>query len=67
MPPVCRWRRSRSAVRATPALLAVRILGAADPQLRDRVEAFQRDLEAMVLAKDAALRDRLLGEIAQPR
>jgi 5-(carboxyamino)imidazole ribonucleotide mutase len=44
------------------ALLAVRILAAADPQLRGRVEAFQRDLEAMVLEKDAALRDRLLGE-----
>jgi 5-(carboxyamino)imidazole ribonucleotide mutase len=44
------------------ALLAVRILAAADPRLRERVEAFQRDLEAMVLEKDAALRDRLLGE-----
>jgi 5-(carboxyamino)imidazole ribonucleotide mutase len=44
------------------ALLAVRILASADPQLRERVEAFQRDLEAMVLEKDAALRDRLLGE-----
>jgi 5-(carboxyamino)imidazole ribonucleotide mutase len=44
------------------ALLAVRILAAADPRLRERVEAFQRDLEAMVLEKDAALRDRLLGK-----
>jgi 5-(carboxyamino)imidazole ribonucleotide mutase len=44
------------------ALLAVRILASGDPQLRERVEAFQRDLEAMVLEKDAALRDRLLGE-----
>jgi 5-(carboxyamino)imidazole ribonucleotide mutase len=43
-------------------LLAVRILGAADGGLRERIEAFQRDLEAMVLKKDAALRDRLLGE-----
>jgi 5-(carboxyamino)imidazole ribonucleotide mutase len=43
------------------ALLAVRILAAADPQLRVRVEEFQRDLEAIVLEKDAALRDRLLG------
>lgn len=42
-------------------LLAVRILGAFDPALRARVEAFQADLERMVLAKDAALRDRLLG------
>jgi 5-(carboxyamino)imidazole ribonucleotide mutase len=42
-------------------LLAVRILGAADPDLRGRVEAFQADLEAQVLKKDAELRDRLLG------
>jgi 5-(carboxyamino)imidazole ribonucleotide mutase len=44
------------------ALLAVRILGAADQRLRDRMSAFQRDLEAMVADKDAALRNRLLGE-----
>jgi 5-(carboxyamino)imidazole ribonucleotide mutase len=43
-------------------LLAVRILGATDERLRARMVAFQRDLEAMVLDKDAALRDRLLGE-----
>jgi 5-(carboxyamino)imidazole ribonucleotide mutase len=42
-------------------LLAVRILGSADPQLRERIEGFQADLEAGVLDKDAALRDRLLG------
>jgi 5-(carboxyamino)imidazole ribonucleotide mutase len=42
-------------------LLAVRILGAADPELRKRIEQFQADLEAAVLDKDAALRDRLLG------
>jgi 5-(carboxyamino)imidazole ribonucleotide mutase len=42
-------------------LLAVRILGASDPALRQRVENFQADLEALVLEKDAALRDRLLG------
>ena len=42
-------------------LLAVRMLGAFDPALRARIEAFQADLEKMVLAKDAALRDRLLG------
>jgi len=42
-------------------LLAVRILGASDPALRERMVAFQADLEAMVLRKDAALRDRLLG------
>jgi 5-(carboxyamino)imidazole ribonucleotide mutase len=45
-------------------LLAVRILGAADTALRARMTAFQADLEAMVLAKDAALRERLLGETA---
>lgn len=42
-------------------LLAVRILGSADAGLRERMERFQADLEAMVLRKDAALRDRLLG------
>lgn len=42
-------------------LLAVRILGAADPELRGRIEAFQAGLEAMVLEKDTALRNRLLG------
>ena len=42
-------------------LLAVRILGCADPELRSRIERFQADLEATVLRKDAALRDRLLG------
>lgn len=43
-------------------LLAVRILGASDAGLRARMVAFQADLEAMVLKKDAALRDRLLGD-----
>ncbi|MHC9291416.1 5-(carboxyamino)imidazole ribonucleotide mutase [Mycobacterium sp. LTG2003] len=42
-------------------LLAVRMLGSADAGLRARMVKFQADLEAMVLAKDAALRDRLLG------
>jgi 5-(carboxyamino)imidazole ribonucleotide mutase len=42
-------------------LLAVRILGAADLDLRRRMEAYQASLEAMVLEKDAALRERLLG------
>jgi 5-(carboxyamino)imidazole ribonucleotide mutase len=42
-------------------LLAVRILGSADPGLRERIEQFQADLEAAVLDKDAALRNRLLG------
>ncbi|KGI67316.1 5-(carboxyamino)imidazole ribonucleotide mutase [Mycolicibacterium rufum] len=43
-------------------LLAVRILGSADPALRARMEAFQAGLEKMVLEKDEALRQRLLGE-----
>lgn len=42
-------------------LLAVRILGAADPALRDRMTRFQEDLERMVLEKDEALRNRILG------
>ncbi len=42
-------------------LLAVRILGAADGRLRKRIEAFQEELGASVLEKDAALRDRVLG------
>lgn len=43
-------------------LMAVRILGSADPVLRTRMAAFQTDLEAQVLDKDRALRARLLGE-----
>lgn len=43
-------------------LLAVRILGAADTALRDRMSRFQTELEAMVLQKDEALRSRLLGD-----
>ena len=42
-------------------LLAVRILGAADPVLRAKMSAFQAGLEKLVAEKDAALRDRLLG------
>ena len=42
-------------------LLAVRILGSSDADLRSRIESFQDELEASVLAKDAELRDRLLG------
>jgi 5-(carboxyamino)imidazole ribonucleotide mutase len=37
-------------------LLAVRILAAADPDLRKRMEEFQASLEDLVLEKDAALR-----------
>jgi len=43
-------------------LLAVRILAATDPALGARVRAFQEKLEAEVLAKDAALQERLLGD-----
>ncbi|ORB30618.1 5-(carboxyamino)imidazole ribonucleotide mutase [Mycolicibacterium parafortuitum] len=43
-------------------LLAVRILGASDKALQDRVMAFQASLEEMVLQKDEALRQKLLGE-----
>jgi 5-(carboxyamino)imidazole ribonucleotide mutase len=43
-------------------LLAVRILGSSDPALRKRIEAFQAELRASALEKDAALRSRLLGE-----
>jgi 5-(carboxyamino)imidazole ribonucleotide mutase len=42
-------------------LLAVRILGAADPALRQRMADFQSGLEKLVAEKDAALRDKLLG------
>jgi len=45
-------------------LLAVRILAAADPDLRARMENFQDSLETQVLAKDRALRERLLGDRA---
>ncbi|MGZ4559434.1 MAG: 5-(carboxyamino)imidazole ribonucleotide mutase [Mycobacteriaceae bacterium] len=38
-------------------LLAVRILAASDEGLRQQMTAFQEDLETLVLAKDAALRD----------
>ncbi len=43
-------------------LLAVRILGASDVSLRERMSAFQAGLEQMVLDKDEALRRKLLGE-----
>ncbi|AWK73380.1 MULTISPECIES: 5-(carboxyamino)imidazole ribonucleotide mutase [Rhodococcus] len=42
-------------------LLAVRILGAADPTLQRQMAAFQDGLESMVLDKDKALREKLLG------
>ena len=40
-------------------LLAVRILGAADPVLRDRMVAYQASLEDLVAEKEAALRGSL--------
>ena len=43
-------------------LLAVRILGASDAALRTRMTEFQSNLADMVLQKDAALRNRLLGQ-----
>ena len=43
-------------------LLAVRILAAADPRLARKMRDYQGNLEAEVLAKDEALRQRLLGE-----
>jgi len=43
-------------------LLAVRILGSSDITMRKRVQEFQAGLEQVVLKKDAALRDRLLGQ-----
>jgi 5-(carboxyamino)imidazole ribonucleotide mutase len=39
-------------------LLAVRILAAADPELRAAVERFQSDLADAVVARDAALQER---------
>ncbi|TPF69204.1 N5-carboxyaminoimidazole ribonucleotide mutase [Mycobacteroides abscessus subsp. bolletii] len=43
-------------------LLAARILGVADTELRDKVVAFQASMEATVLEKDEALRRRLLED-----
>jgi 5-(carboxyamino)imidazole ribonucleotide mutase len=40
-------------------LLAIRILAASDPALRERMTRFQEDLRASAQAKGAALRDRL--------
>jgi 5-(carboxyamino)imidazole ribonucleotide mutase len=39
-------------------LLAVRILGAGDPQLQKRMSAFQQQLREMVLEKDRRVRER---------
>jgi 5-(carboxyamino)imidazole ribonucleotide mutase len=40
-------------------LLAVRILGAFDVALRDKMAAYQADLEELINEKDAALRASL--------
>jgi 5-(carboxyamino)imidazole ribonucleotide mutase len=40
-------------------LLAVRILGVGNPALRDKMAAFQADLEKLITEKDAALRASL--------
>ncbi|MET0628702.1 MAG: 5-(carboxyamino)imidazole ribonucleotide mutase [Acidimicrobiia bacterium] len=40
-------------------LLAVRILGAADPALRERMEAYQAELAALVADKDDGLQSQL--------
>lgn len=43
-------------------LLAVRILGAGDPELLDRMVDYQERMRDEVLAKDRALKQRLLGQ-----
>ena len=43
-------------------LLAVRILGADDAQLREKMVAYQENLRQEVEAKDERLRQRLLGQ-----
>jgi 5-(carboxyamino)imidazole ribonucleotide mutase len=43
-------------------LLAVRILGAVDPDLRNRIVRFQNELARSVLAMDAALQGKVTGE-----
>jgi 5-(carboxyamino)imidazole ribonucleotide mutase len=47
-------------------LLAVRILAATDPVLRDRMAAFQADLAGSVLAKDEALKSLWRDGSARP-
>lgn len=43
-------------------LLAVRILGAGDPALVQKMADYQADMAAQVEAKDEALKQRLMGE-----
>jgi 5-(carboxyamino)imidazole ribonucleotide mutase len=46
-------------------LLAVRMLGAADPALRDRMAGFQAGLEQLVLEKDDALRRKAQAQLGE--
>jgi 5-(carboxyamino)imidazole ribonucleotide mutase len=46
-------------------LLAVRILAAADPELRARMTTFQADLEQLVLEKDDALRRKAQAQLGE--
>lgn len=48
-------------------ILAAQILGAGDPQVRERVAAMKRDLQAMVLEKAARLEVELAGAQAPDR
>ncbi len=57
----CRWRRCRSAAPATPDCSRCAFSAHPTSQLRERMAEFQTGLANMVLEKDAALRDRLLG------
>ena len=47
-------------------LLAVRILAATDPRLQEAVVRFQAELAESVVARDAALRERLASSSAAP-
>ena len=44
------------------ASMAVRILGASDPALREAMVRFQASLEAMVAEKDAAVQAKFAGQ-----
>ena len=46
-------------------LLAVRVLGASDPELREQMRGFQERLASAARDKDAALQDRLRGRAQQ--
>ena len=61
MPAGCRWPPCPSAARETPACWPCGCWAAPDPALRNKMAAFQADLSDLVLTKDQALRDKLLG------